>query len=95
MFCMGEPTLTYGLVSETQKFLKFKVKPRGEDEAFMLCGKHHEPRASFAAPTAQYYYNKIDRYSSFNFRSNFTSNRFLCNKMNWTQGNLVVFIGII
>lgn len=60
----------------------------------MLCGKHHKPRSSFAAVSAQYYFNKIHRYSSFNFLSNYTSNRFLCNKMNWTQGDYIDNAGL-
>lgn len=90
MFCMGEPTLTYGVSSEHDKFEEFMET----NFDFHLCGKFHTPRASFAAASGQYYYNKIDKYNSFNYRSNITSDRFLCNKLTWSQGDYIDDAGL-
>jgi hypothetical protein len=91
MFCMGEPTVTVGVKSEVDKFKEF-MEINGD---FHLCGKFHQPRKTFASPEAEYYTNtKIARYRSYNMLSNYTSDRFLCNKMTWTQGDYLDDAGL-
>jgi hypothetical protein len=91
MHCMNDVLkVTYGISSEYDKFKDFME----DNFDFHLCGKFHTPRASFAAAEAQYYFNKVDKYRSFNFRSNVTSNRFLCNKLTWNQGDYIDDAGL-
>eukprot|EP00952_Eustigmatos_sp_NYUAD-ZCMA_P002813 12333-Eustigmatos_ZCMA.PRE.1 len=52
-----------------------------------LCGKNHNPNL---------YYSSSDdrRYWSYNYRSNYTSDMFLCNVAQWEQGDWVDNAGL-
>ena len=71
-----------------------------ESKGFKICGAYHSPRSIFDAsadPADEplYYYNPFDaRLSSYNMRSNYTSNRFLCNIMQWEQGDYIDDAGL-
>jgi hypothetical protein len=86
-YCTHAPTLTTGKGSELSKFAFFM----DEDANFRLCGKFHSPRRN---NQPQYYSDKDPLYSSYNFRSNLTSDLFLCNIEEWTQGDYVDDAGL-
>jgi hypothetical protein len=64
---------------------------------FKLCGAYHYPRNYPATDptqvtygTSAYFFDQLKpRYSSYNYRSNFTSNRFLCNIDKWMEGDYI------
>lgn len=67
------------------------------DGNFKMCQKFHSPRnyppyypdAPSEGVPAYFRYPLDPRYSSYNYNSNITSNRFLCNVLDWTQGDYI------
>ena len=53
-----------------------------------LCGSHHNPSPPYQSAA-------LPRYWSFNDRANYTSNRFLCNIRQWSQGDYIDDAGIV
>lgn len=91
-YCNGPFTELIGTTTEKDKFTEFL----DEFGNFLLCGKYHSPRNYDPDVTprdygvAAYYYNIPDPEKSvFNFASNWTSNRFLCNVFEWVQGDYI------
>ena len=96
-FCGGSYTPLYGKRTDTDKFSAFLDPFKN----YKLCGKYHSPRDySYGNHQSnygkeKYYYNVLyPKYSSFNFKSNWTSNRFLCNVDVWEQGDYVDDAGL-
>ena len=91
-FCSGSYTVIPGSINEKERFKDFLDNFKN----FKLCGKFHAPRDYIVASrnanygTAKYFKNVLTpRYSNFNFKSNLTSNRFLCNIDVWIQGDYI------
>ena len=69
---------------------------------FKMCGDYHSPRRFPPSDPLQktygeavYYFYPLDRlYSSYNYMSNLTSNRFLCNIHEWIQGDYIDSAGM-
>jgi hypothetical protein len=87
IFCENEPTVLYGKGSEVVKFQDFL----DDDSNFRLCGRYHSPRLD---GVAVYYVDKNPLYSSYNFKSNYTSDLYLCNVQGWTQGDYIDDAGL-
>jgi len=74
---------------ETEKFKRFA----DSNGNLKMCGRYHSPRSHNLAldredyGTAKYYRDRDARYSSYNYLSNLTSNRFLCQIKYWYQGD--------
>jgi hypothetical protein len=97
--CSSPLSILSGFTSQTNTFLNF-LDSNGN---FKLCGKYHIPRrfndiiSLTDYGTAVYFINTEQAsplYSSQNFRSNLTSNRFLCNRQFWTQGDYIDDAGL-
>lgn len=97
-FCSGTPypPLT-GKQTDVDKFKSFLDKFGN----FKMCGRYHSPRdyvygnhqSDYGVP--KYYFNVLNPpYSSFNYKSNWTSNRYLCNVVAWEQGDYVDDAGL-
>lgn len=91
-YCAGEFSVTTGFTSETQRFAQFL----DDNLNFLICGQYHQPRdhALNVVPedygTAKYYVDVLNpEQTNYNFRSNWTSNRFLCNVQEWIQGDYI------
>ena len=96
-FCSGTYSTITGKQSDFDTFKAF-LDPYNN---FKLCGEYHSPRDYVYGDhksnygVAKYYHNVLyPKYSSFNFKSNFTSNRFLCNVDYWTQGDYIDDAGL-
>lgn len=97
--CNGPLTVLSGFTSQLDKFLRF-LDANGN---FKICGKYHLPRnfvdsIGLTDYGTAAYYTSTDyadaKYSSRNFRSNLTSDRFLCNREYWTQGDYLDDAGL-
>ena len=96
-FCAGDYSKSIGTIVEKDKFAEYL----DENRNFKICGKYHAPRDHdadvFPADygVAKYYLDILNpEQSSFNFRSNWTSNRFLCNVNQWVQGDYIDDAGL-
>lgn len=96
-YCNGEMTTLTGYDSETDKFSAF-LDSNGH---YMMCGEYHSPRYHdyTVQPedygVAVYYTSPTDSlYSSYNYLSNMTSKRFLCDVDYWEQGDYVDDAGL-
>eukprot|EP01041_Mallomonas_annulata_P002580 gene2580-5042_t len=91
MYCKSDPVVISGPYSQRtdEKFAEFVYET---DFQFKMCGRNYTPfdywggqplyyRERARAPALQ------ARYTNYNFKSNLTSNRFLCHVQNWTQGD--------
>jgi hypothetical protein len=95
--CTREFTILNGFISERDKFTAFY----DSNQNLRLCGKYHAPR--YHDPNvypqdygvAKYYSDPNDPlFSSYNYLSNITSNRFLCNVRKWIQGDYINDAGL-
>jgi hypothetical protein len=92
-FCQGNPTVITGLATAFSIFVNF----RDAWGNYKMCGKFHSPRNYLPGATdiekdygvAAYYTNRVPKFSSYNFKSNFTSQRFLCDITGWQQGDYI------
>ena len=93
-FCSGPLTVLSGFVSQKELFFDFL----DFNQNLMICGEYHLPRRFVDAieqtdyGTAVYFQNPFESqpfYSSRNYLSNLTSNRYLCNRQFWTQGDFI------
>lgn len=82
-FCRRNAPVVKGFKSEFDKFSFWLT----EDNEFKMCGKYHSPRRNGKA--VYYKDEKSLLYSSHNYKSNLTSDRFLCNIRQWVQGDYV------
>ena len=86
-YCTAPPQVKVGHYSDRSNLDYF-----GEfvdyNYEFRMCGRNHTPY-DFWTGQALYYKDKIAKYSNTDYRSNITSNRFLCNVQNWTQGDFI------
>lgn len=94
-YCDGEPLMQVFSASDSSEPVRdFQTSTSN----WKICGKYHNPR--FHAPRGRnekedygvptYYFNVLEgTKSSFNFRSNLTSNQFLCNVRQWEQGDYI------
>lgn len=96
-YCAGDYTVLTGFTTETQKFAEFL----DSNLNFLICGQYHQPRDRelYKVPedygTAKYYVDVLNaEQTNFNFRSNWTSNRFLCNVYEWYQGDYIDDAGL-
>jgi len=82
----------YKLISQVADDYK-----RGDPAMPMLCGRNHNPGGPFGA-NDKYFVSPFPdagpEYSSQNSLSNSTSDRFLCNKREWVQGDFIDDAGL-
>ena len=94
-FCQGEPRIFENPLLDIGYF-----KINGFTDIYnnlLLCGSYHQPRYHNRTIIPQdygiaKYYTETEiilgnNYTNYDYLSNLTSNRFLCNVMNWTQGD--------
>jgi len=86
-----------GYSTETDKFRNFL----DSNENLKICGKYFKPRyhEPYVTPQdygiPQYYKDSVNYlYSNHDFKSNLTSNRFLCNVDYWIQGDYIDDAGL-
>lgn len=97
-FCAGDFTTTTGTKMEKDKFGAFLDSNRN----FRMCGEYHSPRDRIDVDVfppdygkAKYYVDVLNpEQSNYNFLSNWTSNRFLCNVNQWIQGDYIDDAGL-
>lgn len=95
-FCAGSASKKTGDENAKEVLLQFLDKYQN----FKLCGAYHSPRShSVEFPNdygkAEYYINVLEpEKSSFNYRSNITSDRFLCHIGQWEQGDYIDDAGL-
>lgn len=91
-YCAGSITETKGFTTETEKFANFL----DDNLNFLICGSYHSPRDYELYKVPRDY--GVDKYyvdvlnpdqTNFNFRANSTSDKFLCNVQQWTQGDYI------
>jgi hypothetical protein len=69
---------------------------------YKMCGEYHYPRNYLPGDPTHvlygqdvYFVDPLDaQYSSYNYRSNLTSNRYLCNILSWTEGDYIDDAGL-
>jgi hypothetical protein len=87
-YCRRKSSPVLGYKSEYDKFSYWI----DDDNEFKMCGKYHSPRRN---GFPQYYKNeKSILYSNHNYKSNLTSDHFLCKIREWTQGDSVDDAGL-
>ena len=97
--CNGYPTIVSGYTNDLSALIDF-LDANGN---LKLCGEYHIPRnyndsiteADYG--TAAYFRNTHEadpKWSSRNYLSNLTSNRFLCARIFWTQGDFIDDAGL-
>lgn len=104
-FCAVNFESELGQTNEVDKFAALGFTDQYNN--YLLCGKYHSPRrfVRTSSPGSSvdlfdygvelYWVNPLEpTKSSFNFRSNLTSNRFLCNVFEWKQGDYVDDAGL-
>ncbi len=96
-YCAGAFTVSSGYQTETDRFSAFL----DSNNNFKICGAYLAPRY-YAVTTpvqdygvAQFYVDVLNaEQSNYNFRSNLTSNRFLCHVTEWEQGDYIDDAGL-
>lgn len=96
-YCAGDVSSVTKQVSEWETLSDFL----DSNKNFLICGKYHQPRDHDPDVTpqdygvAKYYVDVLDSdKSNYNYRSNWTSNRFLCNVQEWIQGDYIDDAGL-
>lgn len=94
-YCDGDPKMEVFSASDSSETVRdFQTSTSN----WKICGQYHNPRyhvpggknekEDYGVP--KYYVNVLDgSKSSYNYRSNLTSNRYLCNVRNWVQGDYI------
>eukprot|EP01038_Epipyxis_sp_PR26KG_P004469 gene4469-6320_t len=92
-YCSADYTTSTGLLKPAESSLSTYLNAF---KNFKLCGSYHKPRdydrslSLLDYGVAKYYKSVLTPYqSNFNFRSNWTSNRFLCGVTQWEQGDYI------
>ncbi|RYH31100.1 hypothetical protein EON65_03370 [archaeon] len=96
-YCAGEFTAETKKITEKDSLTQFLDPNRN----FRICGKYHQPRDYNPDSNpkdygvAKYYVDVLDpQKSSFNYKSNWTSDRFMCHIRMWVQGDYIDDAGL-